>query len=296
VQPGVLRHLDAAVLRGGQDRAGAAIRIYSQLGFPDAPALLAQAAASLDLLSSGRFELGIGPTDTNAWDAIEAMGGVQRTPAESVRALSEAIEIIRGIWNVFSPGMIRIGGKHYRVSDTMRGPQPAHNISIWVPAARRHIRQLVGRKADGWISERAWMTDVGGKLALGNRIIDEAATEAGRDPRDVRRIFDHHGSFGQARCGFLQDPPAQWVEMLLLSVIEHGGQHVHPGRGRPARNPAFWRRGHPGPTRGGHPRSAGGRDADQRGNKNKGSKERRRVIFALGNNRICFHKSIALPE
>jgi len=51
-----------------------------------------------------------------------------------------------------------------------------------------------------------------------------------------------------------------------------------------------WRRGHPGPMRGGRPRAAGGRDADQRGNKNKGGKERRRVIFALGNNRICFHK------
>jgi len=52
----------------------------------------------LDLLSSGRFELGIGgPIDTNAWDAIEAMGGAGHTPAESVRALSEAIDIIRGI-------------------------------------------------------------------------------------------------------------------------------------------------------------------------------------------------------
>jgi energy-converting hydrogenase A subunit M len=91
-----------------------------------------------------------------------------------------------------------------------------------MPAARRHIRQLVGRKADGWISERAWMTDVVGKLALGNRIIDEAATEAGRDPRDVRRIFDCHGSVGQARRGFLQDLPAQRVEMLLQLVIEHG--------------------------------------------------------------------------
>jgi hypothetical protein len=68
------------------------------------------------------------------------------------------------------------------------------------------------------------------------------------------------------------------------------GQHVHPGRGRPARNLVVWRRGHPGPMRGGRPRAAGGRDADQRGNKNKGSKERRQVIFALGNNRMCFHK------
>lgn len=180
MQPGVLRHLDAAVLRGGQDRAGAAVRICSQLGFPDAPALLAQAAASLNLLSSGRFELGIGPTDTNAWDAIEAMGGVRRTPAESVRALSEAIDIIRGIWDVSAPGMMRIEGKHSRVSGTMHGPPPAHNISIWMSAARRHIRQLVGRKADGWISGRAWMTNVEGELALGNRIIDGGGARSTR--------------------------------------------------------------------------------------------------------------------
>ena len=76
----------------------------------------------MDLLSSGRFELGIGPTDTNAWDAIEAMGGVRRTPAESVRELSEAIDIIRGIWNVYAPGMKRIEVKHYRVSGTCAGP------------------------------------------------------------------------------------------------------------------------------------------------------------------------------
>ena len=91
------------------------------------------------LLSSGRFEFGIGPTDTNAWDAIKAMGVVRRTTAESVRALSEATDIIRRICDVSAPGMMRIEGKHYRVSGTLRGPQPVHNISIWVPAAGRHM-------------------------------------------------------------------------------------------------------------------------------------------------------------
>ena len=66
------------------------------------------------------------------------------------------------------------------------------------------------------------MTDVESELALGNRIIDEAAMEAGRDPRDIRRIFDYHGSFGPARRGFLQGPPKQWVEDLLPLVREHG--------------------------------------------------------------------------
>ena len=84
------------------------------------------------------------------------------------------------------------------------------------------MRQLVGRKADGWISGGAWMSDVERELALGNQIIDEAAAKAGRDPRQVRRIFDYHGKFGTARHGFLQGPPRQWVEELLPLVINHG--------------------------------------------------------------------------
>jgi hypothetical protein len=59
-----------------------------------------------------------------------------------------------------------------------------------------------------------------GELALGNRIIDEAATEAGRYSRDISRIFDYDGSSGQARRGFLQGPPTQWIEELLPLVIE----------------------------------------------------------------------------
>jgi hypothetical protein len=49
---------------------------------------------------------------------------------------------------------------------------------------------------------------------------DEAATEARRYPRDIRRIFDYHSRFSQARRGFLQGPPTQWVEELLPLVIE----------------------------------------------------------------------------
>src|SRR5215204_3014677 len=66
------------------------------------PAVLARSAASLDLLSRGRVELGLGAGAF--WDGIEAMGGPRRTPGESVEALSEAIDVIRGIWDVGKRG------------------------------------------------------------------------------------------------------------------------------------------------------------------------------------------------
>ena len=66
------------------------------------PAVLARAVASLDLLSGGRVELGIGAGAF--WDAIEAMGTPRLTPPESVEALEEAIDVIRALWDTDGRG------------------------------------------------------------------------------------------------------------------------------------------------------------------------------------------------
>jgi Luciferase-like monooxygenase len=153
---------------------------------------------------------------------IEAMGGPRRTRPESIRALSEAIDVIRGIWDTSAPGPVHLDREHYHVSGVLRGPRPAHPISLWVPAEGPVARRLVGRKADGWITGAAWMTDVERELAEGHRMVDEAATEAGRDPRQIRRIFDFHGTFGSAGRGMVQGQAEDWAQQLVPLVIERG--------------------------------------------------------------------------
>ncbi|MEU5866444.1 LLM class flavin-dependent oxidoreductase [Nonomuraea sp. NPDC047529] len=151
------------------------------------PAVLAQAAASLDLLSHGRFELALGAG--GYWDAIEAMGGPRHTPAQAVDALEEGIGIIRASWDTGTRGGIHHRGEHYRVDGLKRGPRPAHDIGIWIGAYKPRMLRLTGRLADGWLPSLPRLTDAAA-LAEGNAVIDEAATEAGRSPSDVRRLLN----------------------------------------------------------------------------------------------------------
>lgn len=182
------------------------------------PIVLARAATSLDLLSGGRFELGLGAG--GFLDAIASIGGPRRTRDESVAALEEAIRLLRAVWDTSERGGINLDGEHYRVRGARRGPEPAHEIAIWIGAMKPRMQRLIGRIADGWLPTLSGFED--GGLERGNATIDEAAAAAGRDPREIRRLLNVQGSFADANRGFLQGPPAQWVEELLPLVLETG--------------------------------------------------------------------------
>ena len=182
------------------------------------PAVLARAAASLDLLSEGRFELGLGAGAF--WDAIVAMGGRRLSPGESITALSEAIDIIRGVWDGERRGGLRLEGTHYQVSGMTRGPSPAHDISIWLGAYKPRMLRLIGEKADGWLPSLGYLTLE--QLPESNQIIDDAALAAGRQPRDIRRLLNINGSFANRNQGFLNGPASQWAEELAELALTHG--------------------------------------------------------------------------
>ena len=182
------------------------------------PAVLARAAVSLDLLSGGRFELGLGAG--GFWDAMEAMGVTKLTPGQGVDALSEGIDVIRGIWDADDRRPLRYDGTYYRLDGTKRGPKAAHDIPIWLGALKPRMLRLIGEKADGWLPSLAYLQP--GDLEKGNTTIDESALAAGRDPREIRRLVNVAGRFTARNGGQLNGPAEQWVEELTALALDQG--------------------------------------------------------------------------
>lgn len=173
------------------------------------PAVVARAAASLDLLSGGRFDLGLGAG--GFWDAIEAMGGTRLTPGQAVNALEEAIDLIRELWRTDQRGGVFTDGRHHRVHGAKRGPRPAHDIPLLIGAYKPRMLALTGRKGDGWLPSLGYMQP--GDLQKGNAAIDEAAASVGRDPREIRRLLN---------IGQLAADPAEFAERLARLASEDG--------------------------------------------------------------------------
>ena len=113
---------------------------------------LAKAAATLDVLSGGRVELGLGAGAFR--EGIEAMGGPGRSRGESVEALEEAVQIVRAYWK--GDRTLRFDGKYYVVKGARPGPRPAHPIGLWLGSYGPRSLGVLGRLADGWLPSSSY--------------------------------------------------------------------------------------------------------------------------------------------
>jgi len=181
------------------------------------PAVLAKQAATLDVMSGGRFELGLGAG--SFWDAIAAMGGPRRTPGQAVEALEEAIAIIRRAWS--GERSVHFEGTHYSAHGYHPGPAPAHQIGIWIGAYRPRMLRLIGRLGDGWIPSLGIIGIP--EIVEAQAVVDAAATAAGREPSAIRRMLNVSGSIGpRASGGALSGSVDDWVELLAGWVTDAG--------------------------------------------------------------------------
>ena len=220
------RHLDTLSLLAvilGQTKQ---IRVMQDVGNVPLrpPAVFAKAAASLDLLSGGRFEAGVGAG--GFLEPAEAMGAPALTPGESLEALEEAVEIMRASWN--GERSIHFDGGHYRLQGFHPGPQPAHRIEVWIGAAKPRALALTGRVADGWAAPLMQYVPPA-QAAQAQLAIDDAARGAGREPREIRRLYNIPGEFAASAPAPATDadesivgPPDHWAAVLTHLALDHG--------------------------------------------------------------------------
>jgi alkanesulfonate monooxygenase SsuD/methylene tetrahydromethanopterin reductase-like flavin-dependent oxidoreductase (luciferase family) len=220
------RHLDTLSLLGVILGQTSEVRVFADVhDLPlRPPAVLGKAAATLDLLSGGRFEIGLGAG--GFLQAAHAMGAQQWTPGQSLAALEEAVTVIRAMWSG-KRGGLQFDGRFYRLGGVHPGPAPAHPIPIWIGANKPRALALTGRIGDGWVSPLMGYKPPF-EAAEANRVIDRAATEAGRNPADIRRIyniqgaFTHHRTQGLDADGDITGPPEEWADVLTHFALDLG--------------------------------------------------------------------------
>ena len=191
------------------------------------PAMLAKAAATLDILTEGRVELGLGAGAF--WDAIASYGGPRRAPGAAVQALEEAITVMRLIWGRQGTGApVSFAGQYYQLTGAQPGPVPSHVIGIWLGALGPRMLRLTGRLADGWSVSENFVPAT--KIPEMQQRINEAAAQAGRDPSSIRRNYnlmgmiqrDHQSHARPRQPGLRFAPASEWVDTLVRYVLELG--------------------------------------------------------------------------
>jgi alkanesulfonate monooxygenase SsuD/methylene tetrahydromethanopterin reductase-like flavin-dependent oxidoreductase (luciferase family) len=180
------------------------------------PAMLAKAAASLDVLSGGRIEMGLGAGAF--WDAVAAMDGPRRSPGEAVRSVEEAIQVMKLVWS--DERSLRFDGEFYSLKGMRPGPHPVHDIGVWVGAYGPRMLNLIGRLADGWVPSHGYAPPE--RLPESNMRIDEGASETDRQPAEIRRAYNISGRIGPEGDGPLDGPPSKWAETLTGFVLDLG--------------------------------------------------------------------------
>jgi probable F420-dependent oxidoreductase len=136
--------------------------------------LAAKQAAEVDLLTGGKFRLGVGV----GWNRVEYQVLGQDFSTRGAR-LEEQIMLLRRLWTEPS---VTFSGTFDQVTGAGLAPMPVQRpIPVWVGAQSPRAYRRAGRLADGWFPQMP----PGPQLEQARRIVSQAAAEAGRDPASV---------------------------------------------------------------------------------------------------------------
>src|SRR5580693_3711575 len=180
-----------------------AATIMTNLVSRPAPAL-ARTATSLATVSRGRFVLGIGAGGLE--EEIVALGVPRLSPGARVRALEEAIIVVRALSGGGDP--VTFDGEFYNVTELT--PAVAPTPPIWIGSGGPKGLAVTGRHADGWVPPHAadWRSTL---VAESRPIIDEAAASVGRSPTEVGTIYIVSGRISRDSLPATRDDEGRWL-------------------------------------------------------------------------------------
>jgi len=147
------------------------------------PALLAKAATTLDHISGGRFELGLG-AGWHVWEA-SAYGYAFPDIGTRLDMLEEAARIIR---RMLTEERTTFSGKHFQVDDASCLPRPVQpRLPIWIGGVgEKRTLKIVADHADGW--NAAYLDPA--EFARVNAVLDHWSEDEGRDPASLKRAVN----------------------------------------------------------------------------------------------------------
>lgn len=176
------------------------------------PWMLAKLAVTVDHLSGGRLEFGIGAGYEPKSHAMYDISLEHR-----VGRLSESLQILKRLW---TEERVTFEGRHYKLRDAIASPKPVQkpHPPIWIGAGGEQMVRVAARHADVWnggggtlmLSNRDFVEAAGKKLLAGSRALDEDCLKIGRDPETIRRCVQFMWD-GKDR-GVLLDASARWLE------------------------------------------------------------------------------------
>jgi alkanesulfonate monooxygenase SsuD/methylene tetrahydromethanopterin reductase-like flavin-dependent oxidoreductase (luciferase family) len=145
------------------------------------PTMLAKMAVTVDHLSNGRLEFGIG---AGGWPEREhSMYGVQGLD-HLVGRLNESLEIYRGLW---TRDRTNFDGKYYQLTEAIANPKPIQKPypPIWIGTVGEATLRVVARHADVWNVTASFVKNPQEALEIGLRLREECDRQ-GRDPDELR--------------------------------------------------------------------------------------------------------------
>jgi F420-dependent oxidoreductase, G6PDH family len=175
-------------------------------GFRYHPAILAQAAATLEAMYPGRFWLGIG-----SGEALNEHITGEYWPEQGTRfaRLRESVELIK---KLFSGKKVRHSGKYFKLETTQIWTMPTTPPPIYVAASGPQTAEFAGREADGLITPAAAPEKLKGLIER----FEKGAREAGKDPASLPKLLQVHISWA---------PTYEEAEQNALKEWPNGGMN-----------------------------------------------------------------------